>query len=185
MKSFALRPFIGALILFTAAVRPTASADPGGDQAFQKLADDFLAGYLAWRPMTAVSLGLHEYDARFSDFTQSSLERELQRLKEFDEKLAAVPSAELSQAAANDLRVLRLAIAGERFRFEDAREYRRNPMLYAGALDLNIYLKRDFAPLATRLKSIIAIEEQTPALFAAARENSRRYFQSRRSISRL
>src|SRR3954465_10197404 len=105
MKSSALRTLFGALILFVGAVSPAACVGGAGDQAFQKLADDFLTGYLAWRPMTAVSLGLHEYDGKFSDFTRASLERELQRLKEFDEKLAAMSPAELSQAAANDLRV--------------------------------------------------------------------------------
>ena len=39
---------------------------------------------------------------------------------------------------------------------------------YCEAFDANIYLKRNFAPLPDRVRSIIAIEKQLPALFIAA-----------------
>lgn len=158
-------------VLVSFAIKPTASGGPAEQAAFQKLTNDFLTGYHAWRPMSAVSLGLHQYDGRLTDVTRTSLQQEMRRLKEFDEKFAAIRPDDLPLEAMNDLRVLRLAIAAERFRFEQANEYQRNPMTYAGAMDVNIYLKRDFAPLSARLKSIVAIEEQAPALFAAAREN--------------
>jgi uncharacterized protein (DUF885 family) len=44
-------------------------------------------------------------------------------------------------------------------------------MSYPDALDVNIYIKRDFAPLPDRVQSIIAILKQAPAVFAAARAN--------------
>ena len=44
-------------------------------------------------------------------------------------------------------------------------------MTYAGAVDLSIYIKRDFAPLEDRVKSIIAIEKSIPGVFAAAKQN--------------
>ena len=44
-------------------------------------------------------------------------------------------------------------------------------MIYAGAIDVSIYIKRDFAPLEDRLKSIISIEKSAPKLFAAAKIN--------------
>lgn len=169
--------FAACLLGLSLAVFSTAPAAPAergsavSETAFQKLAEDFVSGYLAWRPLTAVSLGLHQYDGRLTDFGRESLDAELRRLEGFDEKLASVHLQELRPDTANDLRVLRLTIASERFGFEDADEYRRNPMVYAGALDVNVYLKRDFAPLAERLKSIVAIENQAPGLFAAARTN--------------
>jgi hypothetical protein len=33
-------------------------------------------------------------------------------------------------------------------------------MTYAGSLDLNIYVQRDFAPLTERMRYIIAMEEK-------------------------
>ncbi len=34
--------------------------------------------------------------------------------------------------------------------------YEHNPMVYARAADLNIYIKRNFAPLEDRVRSIVA-----------------------------
>ena len=44
-------------------------------------------------------------------------------------------------------------------------------MTYAGALDVNIYIKRDFAPLEDRVRSVIAILNQAPRIMSAARAN--------------
>src|SRR5205085_6693986 len=59
----------------------------------------------------------------------------------------------------------------DRFKFESMQSYTKNPMTYADAIDVNIYIKRDFAPLEERVRSIIAIEKQAPRVMAAARAN--------------
>ena len=142
-----------------------------GDDAFQKLSDDYLTGYLAWRPANGVALGYHQYDGKVTDLTKESLGKELGRLKEFDQKLAATDTASLSPKMFYDFRILRSAIKNEIFSFEDMRAYDKNPMTYAGAVDVSIYIKRDFAPIEDRLKSIIAIEKNASNVFAAAKAN--------------
>ncbi|MBK9327779.1 MAG: DUF885 domain-containing protein [Sphingobacteriales bacterium] len=57
------------------------------------------------------------------------------------------------------------------FYFEDLETYSRNPMTYANAADVNIYIKRNFAPLEQRIQSIINIENKTPEIIAAAKAN--------------
>src|SRR5439155_17023063 len=59
----------------------------------------------------------------------------------------------------------------EIFGFDQMRVHSRNPMIYAGAIDVNIYIKRDFAPLGERVRSIIAVLDDAPAIMAAARAN--------------
>jgi uncharacterized protein (DUF885 family) len=49
--------------------------------------------------------------------------------------------------------------------------YRKNPMSYADAVDVNIYIKRNFASLENRVRSIIAIERQASNIMANARAN--------------
>jgi len=44
-------------------------------------------------------------------------------------------------------------------------------MTYAGAFDVSVYVKRNFAPLTDRLKSIIDIEKYAPQLYADAKAN--------------
>ena len=142
-----------------------------GDDAFQKLSDDYLTGYLAWRPANGVALGYHQYDGKVTDLTKESLGKELGRLKDFDQKLGATDTASLSAKVFYDFRILRSAIKNEIFSFEDMRAYDKNPMTYAGAVDVSIYIKRNFAPIEDRLKSIIAIEKNASNVFAAAKAN--------------
>src|SRR2546423_14339971 len=142
-----------------------------GDAAFASLTQEYLTGYLAWRPQTGTTLGFHEYDGKVTDFNQRSLNTELARLKMFDQRLAVLDKARLELRAYYDYRILRGAIQREIFSFEQMRIYSQNPMTYAGVLDVNIYIKRNFAPLENRLRSITAILNQAPKIVAAARAN--------------
>jgi uncharacterized protein (DUF885 family) len=141
------------------------------DAAFTRLADEYIAGYLAWRPQTGTALGFHQYDGKVTDYTQRSLDGELARLKSFDLRVGAVDTNRLSRQAYYDHRILRSSIQRELFSFEQAEIYSLNPMIYAGALDVNIYVKRDFAPLEDRVRSVIAILNQAPRVTSAARTN--------------
>ena len=142
-----------------------------GDAQFNRVADEALNGYLAWRPLLAVSLGLHEYDGKAPDFSAASVEAERQRLKGDIRRLQALNRASLSSTASYDYRILLAGLQGELFRFEDLASYTLNPMTYGGALDVNTYLKRDFAPFDSRVRSIVVILGETPRLMAAARAN--------------
>lgn len=149
--------------------KPTASADAD----FQQLSDSFLLGYLAWRPQTAVGLGFHKYDGKLTDESRSSIDNELSRLKDYDQKLEAIDTAALSAKMFYDLRILKLAIKAEMFTIGDLNKYAVNPMVYAGIIDVNIYISRNFAPIEDRLRSIIAIENQAPQQFEYAKANLR------------
>lgn len=161
------------LILATGCARwsgPSDSPAPA-DAAFRSLADEFLAGYLKWRPQIGTALGWHEYDGRITGFSPSSLAVELARLEAFDRRLNGVETNRLSPEAFYDFRILRAAVRKELFKFNERDVYRQNPMTYAGALNVNIYIKRDFAPLPQRVRSLTAILRQAPAVVAAAQAN--------------
>jgi len=142
------------------------------DTSFQKLADEYLNGYLAWRPLYAVALGFHEgYDGKTTDYSKASLDRELSRLKSFDTELASIDTAGLSSRDFFDFRILRASIKDDIFSFEDQHAYTHNPMTYATAVDVNTYVKRNFAPLEERIKYIISTENALPSILAAAKAN--------------
>ena len=143
----------------------------GGDAAFNQLADEYLTGYLAWRPLEAVQLGFHEYDGKLTDYSRGSIDGELARLKEFDHRLGGIQMASLSAQGSFDYQDLRAGIRRELFSFQEMEVYSRNPMTYAGALDVSPYIKRDFAPLEQRVRGIIAILNQAPKVTAAGRAN--------------
>ena len=145
---------------------------PGtGDSAFQKLSDEFIDGELAQIPENGVYLGLHQYDGKLTDYRKASLDSELFRLKSFDQVLSGIDSSMLSEKMYYDYRILRAGVRNSIFNFEDMGIYSKNPTTYAGAIDLSVYVKRNFAPLEERLRSIIKIENLTPSLYQAARQN--------------
>jgi uncharacterized protein (DUF885 family) len=170
MKQYLLL-FLSLVACFQGLTSESNTARMEGDKAFHRPADDFIAGYLAWRPQTGTALGFHEYDGKVTDFSRRSLDAELARLHKFDEHLGELNTNGLSAKALYDYRILRNAIKREIFAFEEMGVYERNPMTYAGVLDVNIYIKRDFAPLAQRVKSLTAVLEQAPSIMAAARVN--------------
>ena len=161
-------------LLLAALLTPSASfaAQAGADAAFQKIADEFLHGYFAFSPLESVGLGLHEYDGLAPDYSRTALDAERKRLHEFERRLADFPArASLSPASEFDFRVLQLAVRSGLFGFEEAHHFEKNPMTYAEAIDFNVYLKRDFAPLGVRLRFIAKLARIAPAFLANARGN--------------
>ncbi len=164
---------LSAGLLFLCGCKHSENKNPmySGDTTFQQLADNFIQGYLSWRPQLAVYLGYHDYDGKITDFSTKSVDSELTRLKDYENKLSAISHESLSPKMYFDLRILMSGIKKEIFNFQDMGAYNRNPMTYAGALDVNIYISRDFALLENRVRSIIDIENHAPEIFAAARSN--------------
>jgi uncharacterized protein (DUF885 family) len=141
------------------------------DLRFNTLADDYIKGFLDARPEMGTYLGFHDYDGHASEYIKAALDKELNRLKYYDKALSLFPKDSLSEDILYDYQILAAAVKQELFSFEDLNVYTTNPMTYAGAIDLNIYISRDFAPLEERVKSIISIEQTAPAIFEAARQN--------------
>ncbi len=141
------------------------------DRQFEALTNEYLEGHFAFRPSSAVKLGMHEYDGRMEIFGRESLDREYARLQSFSKRLAAFPVEQLSDDLRIDFQILRAAIREELFWFDGSESFIRNPMTYPRAFKPSMYLTRSYAPIETRLKHIIQMERQTPQLFANARAN--------------
>ncbi len=141
------------------------------DSEYEEIAETFIKGYFAARPLLGTAIGLHEYDGKISDYSRLALDAELFRLKKFEDRLQKFDLAKLSQRQSIDLRILQAAIHNEIFQREAMATYERNPMVYARAADVNVYIKRNFAPLEDRVHSIVAIESQVPNILIAARTN--------------
>ena len=172
MSILRLKQFLGAFIA-AAICLPLASvfALQTQDQEYEAVAEEFIKGYFAARPLLGTSIGMHEYDGRISDYSRLALDAELSRLKRFEDRLQKFELGKLSQRQSIDLRILQAAIHKEIFQREAMSIYERDPMVYARAADVNIYIKRNFAPLEDRVHSIVAIESQVPNILIAARTN--------------
>ncbi len=170
MKKIILSLFV-LTFLVTSCNKSEKKADASGDSAFDKVSEEYIKGYLDWRPQGGVALGLHEYDGKFPDYSKASLDKELARLKEYDKQLSEMDSASLSIKKYYDWKMLLSSIKNEIYTFEDIKPYTKNAMTYAGAVDVNIYIKRNFAPIEQQIKSIIAIENKVPKFYEDAKAN--------------
>lgn len=141
------------------------------DSEFEAVADEFIRGYLSAHPLQGTALGLHEYDGKVGDYSRLALDAELSRLRRFDDRLKKFDLGKLSPRQSIDLRILQAAIKKELFQMQEMSVFERNPMVYARAADVNVYIKRNFAPLEDRVHSIAAIEYQVPNIIIAAKTN--------------
>jgi uncharacterized protein (DUF885 family) len=159
-----------ALILLTISV-PTAFGAETQDAEYEAVAEEYIKGYLAAHPLEGTALGLHEYDGKIADYSRLALDAELSRLRRFDDRLSKFDPAKLSPRQSIDLRILQAAVKKDLFQMQDMSVFERNPMVYARAADVNVYIKRNFAPLEDRVRSLVAIESQIPNILIAARTN--------------
>jgi uncharacterized protein (DUF885 family) len=163
----------GRLLLTVLALLLASAACPAQtqDAEYEAVAEEYVKTYLAAHPLKGTALGLHEYDGKISDYSRLALDAELSRLRRFDDRLAKFDPKKLSSRQSIDLRVLQTAVKRDLFEMQDMSVFERNPMVYARAGDVNVYVKRNFAPLEDRVRSLIAVESQIPNILIAARTN--------------
>jgi uncharacterized protein (DUF885 family) len=149
--------------------KPTPALKP--DAELDAVAEEYIRGYLAARPLHATALGFHEYDGRINEDTRLAIDAEIARLRRFDDRMTKFDIAKLGPRAAVDLRLLQVAIKKELFFIQDLAIYDHNPMTYARAIDVGVYAKRKYAPIEDRVRSIIVVENQAPNIMIAAKTN--------------
>jgi uncharacterized protein (DUF885 family) len=122
-------------------------------------------------PARAVSLGIHKLDGKLPDITPAGLEDQRKRLERARDALVKFDDAALTPLQRVERDVLLYEIRGRLFRLVDLDVYRTNPMTYAGHINLDAYILRDYAPVETRASAAIELCTQLPGFLAQARTN--------------
>ena len=150
---------------------PQATAAKG--EKFPELVDAVFAASFAYAPSNATAYGLHEYDARLEDLSRPRIEARIRELDALLARMRALDRAALSFDEAIDAEALQHALLAEHYELTVVRGWENNPMLYAGLPGgaVDGLMKRDFAPKAERLRSVISRLKQVPAVFAAGKAN--------------
>src|SRR5882724_2635720 len=169
VKAFSFILFLTALSLFSKSVQSFTAETEDGE--YEAVAEEYIKGYLGAHPLEGTALGLHEYDGKIIDYSRLALDAELSRLRRFDDRLSKFDQGKLGPRQSIDLRILQAAVKKNLFEMQEMSVFERNPMVYARAADVNVYIKRNFAPLEDRVRSLIAIESQIPNILIAARTN--------------
>ena len=143
------------------------------DDAFQKVAHDYVEQYLKANPEQATELGDHRFDGELTDYSAEARAKDLATQKEFRDKLNAIDGSQLTGANNIDFRILKENIDYEIFRAEELKEPEWNPLVYMQSLANSLYLlvARDFAPAEKRIPSLRQRLEKIPGVIAQAKAN--------------
>ncbi|HEY2379542.1 MAG TPA: DUF885 domain-containing protein [Terriglobia bacterium] len=135
--------------------------------------DDYFNALFEWSPATATATGFHEYDSKIEDLSGSATNLRIGKLKELKARLADVRAGKLAADDEIDAEILDSQINAELLDLEVIQTWRHNPMNYVelpgGTID-NL-MKRNFAPPADRLRSVIARLKGVPAIMSAMKAN--------------
>lgn len=143
--------------------------DPDSD--FEILMNKIIGEYLDLNPHTAVYLGLHEFDGKTSNYSIESFNSKIKWYEDYLKQISEIDPGLLSKNNYINYKILISEIQKSLFSSKDQKSFENNPITYAGIIDVNLYVKRDFAPIEDRVRSIIAIENQAPEIFSNARKN--------------
>ena len=163
--------------IFTIALALTCatSARAADASSFAALADRYWDDELAASPVFATEKGVHTYDSKLADYAPAAMHKRIAALHAWRDRFAAVDERALSPDERADLVTVRANNESNLVSLEVVREWQRRPRVYMNEALSGVYavVKRDFAPAPERLASVIAREQQIPALLLAARQNLR------------
>src|SRR5215471_13005858 len=143
------------------------------DDAFQKIAHDYIEQYLRANPEQATELGDHRFDGELTNYSAEARAKDLGTQKQFRDKLNTIDGSQLSGPNSIDFRILKENIDYQIFRAEELKEPEWNPLVYMQSLANSLYLlvARDFAPAEKRIPSLRQRLEKILGVVAQAKAN--------------
>lgn len=147
--------------------------DGPGAGEFARFVDAHFEKYFEWRPSSATSTGFHQYDDRLEDFSGPAIRVRIATLSEELVRLGRIRQQELFGQDQIDYEVLDGQLRAELLDLETLRVLQTNPMPYVSLSGeaVDALMKRDFAPKAVRLRSVIARLRKVPPLLEAMQAN--------------
>ena len=159
----------GLVFLICLALTAQVGAKP---RTFQQVVDAYFDSYFTANPSQATSVGFHQYDHRLEDFSLAAHQRNRGKLLTYLAEFQAINPRTLSQSERDDREIMIASIHSILLEEDRVQMWRKNPDAYSGAVTGSIFalIKRDFAPLDERLRSVIERENQIPRALVQARE---------------
>ena len=152
------------------AANPPAAATP---DRWPEFAARFIEGYLRANPYFAVQAGRHEFDGQMSDWSAAGIAAETARLHAMRTEAQSFDAAGLTEGERLEREIVLTVTDGNLFWLERAQSPFTNPAWYLEQLDPEVYLNRDYAPLATRMRAYIGYLHAIRKLASDVRANLR------------
>ena len=164
-----MKPLATALTLSLLAAN--ALAGSATDEAFQNIADEYIADLTNFSPVYATMIGDHSADGELDDVDDDARKEGLALLREYKAAIEALDFAKLSRANQVDADLLLHDIESNIWSTEVLQEWAWNPLYYVDYSGGAIYslLSRDYAPIEQRLMAAASRLEQIPRFLEQAR----------------
>jgi len=142
---------------------------------FNTWLDDFFAAYYRRRPASATFIGVHDYDDRLPDFSESGAGDTLAEINTLLNRLHALPAESLTEAEALDHKLAEGFLEIQRWEYTSGHFHLGNPSLYTGEAIFGVMslFLTSFAPLNERVASAIARMEAISNLLVQGQANLR------------
>jgi Bacterial protein of unknown function (DUF885) len=147
--------------------QPAANAPKGPSLASQewgKLTAGFIQSYFDAQPFFAAQSGRHEYDGQLPDLSSHGIRREIARLHDERDQIAAVDPLTLEPRERFDREYLLAVADKDLFWLEKTKFPFTNPGWYIDKIDPDMYLNRNYAPLDVRMKAYIKYARGIPKM---------------------
>ena len=158
-----------ALVIF----QSSAQAAQPASKAWDTYASDFIEATFKARPQFAVWAGRHEFDGQLPDFSAEGIKKEIKRLHEARARALGFKESTLDDKQRFERQYVIAEIDGELFWLETAEWQYRSPAFYGWGLSPQVYIAREYAPLADRLRAYIAYAKAIPRAVEQVRANLR------------
>ncbi len=137
------------------------------------LADEYLEWFAQNHPSIAAGNGLHQHDGTLEDYSDEAVASQVEWLKAFGVRLAAVPRAQLPPDERVDHRILQGLADAWLLELDGMKNHARNPMIYASAIADGVHnlMTMESAPAATRMERVRGKLQGIPRLLDAARRH--------------
>jgi len=149
------------------------------------VAHEYIEALLKFHPHVAIRAGLHAYDGRVADWSDSAIVGRIRELREFVTRLQYAATAPLAitvpirgtitlspdATAAWDARLAYIEAQAELFEWESLKAYTHDPLIYASHVDISTYIKRPYAPLPDRINKLVAHLAHIPYVLQTARHH--------------
>ena len=148
-------------------------AAPAASGAWDAFLTECLDAYFAAHPDVAVWAGRHEFDGKLPDWSAAGIKKEVQRLHSVRDRAMGFKDDSLDHRQRFERDYLVARLDRDLFWLESVEWPFRNPRFYGWPLDPNVYVVREYASLAVRLRAYTAYANAIPAAAEQIRHNLR------------
>ena len=171
-KALALAAILLAGASAPIVARPATSSQANADAGWAAFRDGYIETWFRLDPANAVYQGRHDFDGQLPDWSDAGLKRQADFLRGAIAKAKAFDATALSPADRFERDYLVKVAEGKLFWLTDADQPHTNIAYYVGGgLDPNVYLARDYAPPAVRMKALTAMFRRIPDAATQIRAN--------------